>query len=264
MNRAAFYAALRKRDSGIFGTSLRQAQVDGMERLLSAVHGRPVSHAAYLLATAYHETGFTMQPIREAFGKSDGDTINRLEKAWKAGKLGQVRAPYWRPDATGKAWFGRGYVQLTHRDNYAKAAAITGVDLLSDPSKAMHPEIAATILVEGCTAGIFTGARLSQYLPGDYVGARRVVNGQDKAHQIATYARAFEAALLAAGYSVTPQSSHPRDGALTVPGQVSPKGNPLAWIAGLVGSAIAFGLASLSGKLCSVPLIAEIFSRCGG
>ena len=206
MNRTAFYESLRKPGNVVSGSSLRQSQVDGMERLLTAVTDRPISHAAYLLATAYHETGGTMQPVREAFGKTDRDTVNRLDRAWAAGKLGQVKAPYWRFDDSGRAWFGRGYVQLTHRDNYRKAAAITGVDLLGDPSKAMQPEVAAKILVEGCEAGLFTGKRLSDYLPGDYVGARRVVNGQDKAQLIAGYARDFERALQAAGFADAPKT----------------------------------------------------------
>lgn len=217
MNRAAFYAALRKRDSGIFGTSLSQSQVDGLERLLSAVSASQITYAAYILATAYHETGATMQPIREAFGKTDEDTINRLDRAWKAGKLGQVRAPYWRKDDTGRAWFGRGYVQLTHRDNYAKAAAITGVDLVGDPSRAMNPEVAAKILVEGSRIGMFTGKRLGDYLPGDYVGARKVINGTDKAQMIARYAKAFERALQEADFA--PVEPRIRNVALTVPGQ---------------------------------------------
>ena len=242
MNRTAFYAALRQRNSGLFGTSLTQAQVDGLERLLSAVNGRPISHASYLLGTAFHETGGTMQPIREAFGKSDQDTINRMEKAWKAGRLGSVRTPYWRPDASGRAWFGRGYVQLTHRENYAKAAAVTGVDLLGDPSKAMQPEVAAKILVEGCESGLFTGKKLSDYLPGDPVTARRVVNGTDKAALIAGYAKAFEAALREAGYSVTAKTPV-KDIAFTVPGQVK---KPTAGAVVATGGAalIAAGIAA--------------------
>lgn len=267
MNHAAFFAALRKREIGVFGTSLRQAQVDGLNVILAACNGRPISHVAYLLATAYHETGATMKPVREAHGKTDQDSINRLDRAWRAGKLGQVRAPYWRPDATGKAWFGRGYVQLTHRDNYAKASALTGVDLVSHPEKAMVPQIAAKILVEGCEAGMFTGARLSQYLPGDYVGARRVVNGTDLAQLIATHARAFEAALQAAGYSV--RSKAPA--APTSPSTGLPRAendivrNPVAWLLSLIGGGIAFWLASIKGQLCAVGWIAWVFATaCGG
>ena len=258
MNRSTFFAALRKRGSGVFGTSLKQTQVDGLERLLSATSSRPISHVAYLLATAFHETGGNMQPIREAFGKSDGDTINRLEKAWKAGRLGQVRTPYWRPDASGKSWFGRGYVQLTHRDNYARAAAVTGVDLLGDPSKAMHPEVAAKILVEGCESGLFTGKRLSDYLPGDPVNARRVVNGTDKAALIAGYAKAFEAALREAGYSVTAKTPV-KDIAFTVPGQVKTPGTGAV----VVGGGLLAGLGAALWKW-GCDIAPWLFSNCGG
>ena len=193
MNRAAFYAVVRK-DLG----ALTQSQVTGFEVLLTAVNGLPVAQQAYLLATAWHETGATMQPVREAHGATDAQTIARLEKAWAAGKLKWVKKPYWRKDADGKSWFGRGYVQLTHKDNYQKASDRMGIDLVSDPSAALSPMIAARILVQGCTEGWFTGAKLSDFLPGNYVGARKVVNGTDRAQDIAHYAVTFEAALKAA------------------------------------------------------------------
>lgn len=193
MNRAAFYAVVRK-DLG----ALTQSQVTGFEVLLTAVNGLPVAQQAYLLATAWHETGATMQPVREAHGATDAQTIARLEKAWAAGKLKWVKKPYWRKDADGKSWFGRGYVQLTHKENYQKASDRMGIDLVSDPSAALSPMIAARVLVQGCTEGWFTGAKLSDFLPGNYVGARKVVNGTDRAQDIAHYAVSFEAALKAA------------------------------------------------------------------
>ena len=234
MNRITFYEHIRMR--GPFGKTFSKTQVDGINLLLDAVNGRPISHAAYLLATAWHETGGTMRPEREAFGKTDEDTINRLNRAWKAGKLGQVKAPYWRKDQSGRAWFGRGYVQLTHIENYRRASAVTGVDLVGDPSLAMRPDIAAKILVDGCEAGIFTGKKLSDYLPGDYVNARRVVNGTDKAQQIATYARAFESALQAAGYSVAKKYARKPE-----PPLVTPSTPPLG-----IAAAIAAALAALA------------------
>ena len=242
MNRANFFASIRQRNSGVFGTALTQAKVSGINHILDAAAGRPVSHVAYILATAYHETGATMQPVREAFGKSDGDSINRLERAWKAGRMPQVRTPYWRADANGKSWFGRGYVQLTHRDNYAKAAALTGVDLLSQPDRAMEPKVAAKILVEGSEAGMFTGKRLSHYLPGDYIGARRIINGTDKAKLIAGYAAAFERALQAAGYSVTAKTPAKPQTPPT-PRKTAPTGKQVA-----VGGGIAAILAALAAK----------------
>ena len=173
MSRTEFYAAARP----IFGGALSQKQVDGIEALLAATEGLPVSHRAYLLASAKHETAYTMQPIAE-YGKGKGK-------------------PYGKPGRYGQAQYGRGYVQLTWDDNYARADKALGLNgaLLKDFNLAMQPTIAAKILVRGCSEGWFTSKKLSDYLPGDYRGARRVVNGLDKADLIAGYAREFEAAL---------------------------------------------------------------------
>lgn len=218
MNRAAFFSHVRSKLG-----RLSQKQVDGFEIILAASEGLPRSHQAYLLATAYHETAATMQPVRETLAATDQAAVNRLERAWKAGKLKSVKTPYWRFDASGKTWLGRGYVQLTHRDNYAKAAALTGVDLLGDPGRAMNPTVAAKILVEGSQVGLFTGKKLSDYLPGDYLGARKIINDTDKAQLIASYAEIFDRALQAAGVSDTPEKTvtEPRikEVAFTVPGQ---------------------------------------------
>lgn len=229
--REAFFAEARRR----FGR-LSQAQVDGINTILAAAEGRQISHVAYILATAWHETAKTMQPVRETLAATDRQAVARLDQAWKAGKLGSVKIPYWRYDDTGRTWLGRGYVQLTHRTNYAKAAALVSADLLGDPSLAMRPDIAAKILVEGCTAGIFTGKRLSDYLPGDYVGARRVVNGTDKAQAIAAYAVAFEAALRAGGSTARKPAAPPKFGGL-------------AWALSTLAAAVAAGVAYLMERI---------------
>lgn len=173
MSRTEFYAAVRP----IFGGALSQKQVDGIEALLAATEGLPITHRAYLMATAKHETADTMQPIAE-YGKGKGK-------------------PYGKPGRHGQAQYGRGYVQLTWDDNYERADEALGLNgaLLKDFNLAMQPTIAAKILVRGCSEGWFTGKKLADYLPGDYRGARRVVNGLDKADLIAGYAREFEAAL---------------------------------------------------------------------
>ena len=175
MNRTDFYAAVRP----IFGGALSQKQVDGIEALLAATDRLPITHRAYLLATAKHETADTMQPIAE-YGKGKGK-------------------PYGKHGKHGQAQYGRGYVQLTWDANYEKADKALGLNgaLLKDFNLAMQPTIAAQILVRGCCEGWFTGKKLSDYLP-DYVQARRVVNGLDKAALIAGYARSFEAAFVAA------------------------------------------------------------------
>lgn len=194
MSISAFYDAVRP----LFGGKLKQSQVDGLAVLLDATAKQPLFYRAYLLATAQWETAHTMQPLRETLASTDASAVARLENAWRKGQLKAVKTPYWRVDADGKAWFGRGYVQLTHKVNYQKASALTGVDLVADPSKAMVPAIAAKILVDGSVNGMFTKYRLADFLDGktpDYVGARRVINGTNKAAEIAKLARTYEAAL---------------------------------------------------------------------
>lgn len=191
MNRAAFFDAIRP----LFG-GLKQSQVRGLEILLAAVDGLPVRHQAYDLATAFHETRATMEPVREALADTDAEAVRRLERAWAKGQLPWVRTPYWRADKDGKHWFGRGYVQLTHKVNYEKAGKRLGVDLVSDPSAALSPMLAARILVQGMSEGWFTGVKLSDCT--NYRDMRKVVNGMDKADLIAGYAVKFEAALLEA------------------------------------------------------------------
>ncbi|MDT8328137.1 MAG: glycoside hydrolase family 19 protein [Roseovarius sp.] len=208
IDRALFFADIRRADSGVFGTSLSQAQVNGIETIFAVANGLHVTWVAYLLATAYHETARSMQPIKETVmpwhkdkNPSDAEVAARLDRAWAKGQMPQVKRAYWRADDRGRHWFGRGYVQLTHRSNYEKLAAVVGVDLVGDPNRALHPETAAKVLVEGCELGLFTGKKLSDYLPGDYVGARYIVNGSDRAKEIAECALAFQHALEESGYT---------------------------------------------------------------
>lgn len=213
MNRANFYASARQRASGIFGTSLSQSQVNGVEAILDEAErrGTPLRHLAYILATAYHESAHTMQAVRETLASTDEGAIRALENAWKRGKLPWVKTPYWRKDAEGKSWFGRGLVQITHRANYAKLGLLIGVDLTKDPSKALELLTAVQILFVGMELGSFTGKSLFDYIAdgrADYEGARRIVNGTDKAALIAGYAKAFERALVAAGYKAKLVVSH--------------------------------------------------------
>lgn len=186
MDRARFYAHLRSAKSKAFGKSLSPKQVGGTEILLDEAQRRGVGifALAYILGTTYHETAHTMQPIAE-YGKGKGRPY------------GKPAGPY------NQAYYGRGFVQLTHLDNYVKAGAILRLPLAEHPELAMEPKTAALILFQGMAEGWFTGKRLSDYIDPphvDYVGARRIVNGTDRAHQIAEYAMSFETALREAGY----------------------------------------------------------------
>lgn len=230
MNRAAFYTALRSRTSGVFGTSLSAAQVEGCEAILDEAErrGTPLEHLAYIFATAYHESAFTMQPVRETLAKSDASAVAILDRAFAKGQLTWVTKPYWRLDANGKSWLGRGLVQLTHKDNYDELGKLIGVDLVSDPGKAMDMATAVKIIFTGMELGSFTGKALDDYIKGakvDYYNARSIINGDKKGNgaKIATQAKAFEAALRAGGYVASlPVPTVPAPAPSPVPAPIDP------------------------------------------
>jgi putative chitinase len=57
---AKFYDAVRR---GLLGPTLSPDEVSGCAAILSAMAAAPLAWTAYALATAYHETAHTMQPI---------------------------------------------------------------------------------------------------------------------------------------------------------------------------------------------------------
>ncbi len=205
--RRIFFREVRK---SLFSGRLRQTQVEGLDAILNGWAGLTEvacrsaggdEALAYLLATAFHETAATMQPVRETLAPSDAEAVIRLEKAFAAGRLSAVKTPYWRPDAEGRTWLGRGFVQLTHRRNYEAMSALTGINLVSDPGLAMEMNVAVAILIGGMRMGSFTGYGLGDYFgngEADWIGARKIINGTDRAELVAGYARAFRAALPAA------------------------------------------------------------------
>jgi hypothetical protein len=202
MNSAAFFAALRARNSGVFGPRLGQRQVEGIEALLDAGADLPLPHMANVLGQVYRETGGGMYPVKETVlphhkdkNPSDAEVIRRLDKAFAEGKLPWVRTPYWRDGA-----FGRGQIQATHLANYLKFGITNFDDALKLP-------VSARIAVEGMRDGKFTGKKLADYTfpaaldaPPDR-NPRRIVNGKDGSDaEVARFHRAFAAALVAGGW----------------------------------------------------------------
>lgn len=199
IDREAFHDTIR---AALFGGRLAKGQVAGMEAVLDrweATRAENDRHwLAYMLATVFHETAATMQPVRETLAASDAVAAARLERAWARGRLGAVKTPYWRADAEGKYWLGRGLVQLTHKANYERMSRETGIDLTADPGRAMAMDVAVVILFAGMEKGLFTGKRLDDYFSAgqaDWVNARRIVNGLDRAEQVARHGRIFLRAL---------------------------------------------------------------------
>ena len=160
------------------------------------------NQAAYVLATVYHETGGLMTPVRETFATSDAQAIAKLTKAWATGKLPWVSKDYWS-----SGWFGRGYVQLTHKENYQKAKDKTGIDFISHPEYMLQSDKSVIVTVLGMKEGWFTGKKLADYITlskSDFVGARKIINGTDKKDLIATYAKSYDTDLIQAKYGLEP------------------------------------------------------------
>ncbi|MBC7912281.1 MAG: hypothetical protein H7Y30_17370 [Pyrinomonadaceae bacterium] len=197
-DRKKFFDGYRTR----FGP-ITQDLVDALEFLLSQIEqdnrfaGTETDRRqlAYCLATFKWETAHTMKPIDEHGGPKYFNS--RYGPQTKVGKvLGNTKA------GDGALFHGRGYVQLTGRRNYSKAKALTGVDLLTEPDRAKNPELAYRIAVQGMIEGWFTGRKLSQFIkdgqPPNYEDARTIINGHDKATNIADLARRFNEVLQAA------------------------------------------------------------------
>lgn len=189
----AFFAAVRR----ITGP-LDQIQVDTINRLLEGAAHWPTSWLAYALATAWHEA--RLRPIHELGGP------NYLSK-YDTGPLAKALGNTPEADGDGILYAGRGLVQLTGRRNYENAGKMLGVDLLRQPDLALLPENAARILVWGMEGGKFTGKGLRDYLPGprgslaQFKRARRIINGVDRADDIAALAASFQSALQKGGWS---------------------------------------------------------------
>lgn len=168
-------------------------------------HGLLRNQTAYVLATSFHESAHTMKPIYERGARAYFD---KYEPGTRIGAvLGNTQA------GDGYLFRGRGYVQLTGRANYAKAGAKLGLNLIRLPDLALVSANAAQVIVLGMIEGWFTGKSLSSYITlssSDFVNARRIINGTDRADLIAGYAHEYDALLLKDGYGLgAPQAAPP-------------------------------------------------------
>lgn len=180
INREEFYDCIR---ASFFNGVLSHAQVEGIEGILNEWDKRGLTDLrwlAYMLATTYHETAKTMRPIEE-YGKGRG-------------------RKYGEPDPkTGKIYYGRGFVQLTWNWNYKKMGTLLGIPLYESPHLALNIDVATKILFEGMLRaeskkGDFTGVSLEDFFNDnreDWVHARKIINGLDKAELIAGYGKKF-------------------------------------------------------------------------
>lgn len=171
----------------LFKGSLPDWQKEPVDKLVASGirRGRSLEDCAYVLATAYWESG----------------RFRYDEEIDKGGSRPYAEAVLvWNNKRT--AFYGRGYVQLTWLGNYANMSALLSaefgkpIDLVNKPDLAI--EYSEEIIWEGMIRGSFTGKSLADYITSssvDYVNARRIVNGTDHAQEIADIAKEFETAL---------------------------------------------------------------------
>lgn len=204
----AFYDFLR--DNKMLGPTISAEEFQGCENIIKACaeEGYGISWVAYALATAYHETAHTMQPVHERGGKAYFTRMYDIRGARpsKAKELGNL-AP-----GDGIKYAGRGYPQLTGKTNYAKATKKLRergweVDLVANPDLVMRADIAAAVMILGMKEGWFTTRDLDDDLPlqgpaslAQFVASRDIINGRDKQDTIAAYAIDFQTGLQRGGY----------------------------------------------------------------
>lgn len=181
IDRTGFFPRAR---SSVFRGTMTQSQVNGINALLDMCEQLGVTdprYIAYILATAFHETAQTMQPIAE-YGKGRGYL-------------------YGKPGADGQIAYGRGFVQTTWAYNYEKTDRELGLGgkLIANYELLItDTDLAARAAITGMRDGWYTDKKLGDYFTPhitDFLDARRIINGMDCAALIAGYARNFLASI---------------------------------------------------------------------
>jgi len=184
--------------------------------------------SAYLFATAMHEGRAaadkwkaTWNPVSETGGSAKSYGGLQTVTDWDGTPLNasgqRISAAAKNGPSIQRSFYGRGYVQITHQDNYRAMdeALSQGNLLVTDPEKTIRePQLSYNILSYGLRNGSFRGTgrsrtpglgytgghKLSDFLNAnstDYVRARQIVNGDLGANgqKIADYALTFKAML---------------------------------------------------------------------
>lgn len=190
-------ATFKRRFTDVYG-ELSPSQTQGYEAIFDFWDSRSVlvdkRWLAYILATAFHETGQKITALRECFCDTDECSIRCITKLYTQGKIKQN---YAIPHNNGHSYFGRGLVQLTHGYNYKKAGRMIGLkdQLYNDPNLVLNLDISVKVLCVGMLTGSFVpGHNLERYFnkkQSSWLSARKIVNGGDKKEEIKEYALNF-------------------------------------------------------------------------
>jgi putative chitinase len=207
LNRKFFFEQAR---SSLFGGAMTSSQVSGLTAILDAWEAsyskKDDRWLAYALGTTHHETDRKMQPIHEyggnAYFKHNYDVTGK--NPTRAKSMGNTTP------GDGVKYHGRGFVQLTWKVNYQKAGTYLSsahgktINLVANPDLALVPAYAAGILFHGMMTGMFTGRKFVDFFSltatgqigkDDWVKARAIINGTDKANLIATYGKQYYSAI---------------------------------------------------------------------
>ncbi len=176
-----------------------------VENLMSEAASQGITdkaQIAYMLATAQRESSFGTD-MTEGWEPGRVDPQKLYDAPGDPKNLGNHPNPDPNKNYTngdGYRYRGRGYVQITGLNHYKEWSKLLGVDLVKNPELAAQPEYAKQIMVQGMMQGLFTGHSLSHYVDSskglyDFYNARRVVNGHNRADEIAGNAHAYLRAL---------------------------------------------------------------------
>ena len=178
------YFAANFPSSKLYGNALTNSRMQGFEAIFDfwdqVESFDSLEWLAYELATAWHETGARMLPVREGFAESDEVAYQRVTAYCAA----QGRSNYAMRHQNGNSYYGRGYVQLTHAENYLKMGEAMGHGraFYDKPDRVMDPSVGAEILVTGMMRGLFRPAKgsLLDYFNHQslrWYDARDLING---------------------------------------------------------------------------------------
>jgi len=193
MAQKKFFDDVRK---PLFHGRIKQSQVNGLNRMIAYAVDNNYTRfqTAYILATAHHETGGRMIPVREGFAKTDLGARRAVAKLYAKGLITRNYALPKRKG--GPSYYGRGLVQITHDYNYDNFGRILKIPLLDNPDLALTWDVALPCLFIGHEKGVYRGHKLPR--TGTFTPKLRgIINGDIRKNGalVAGYAKLYFNAL---------------------------------------------------------------------
>ncbi len=217
INRKKFFDTVR---FDLFGGKLTDPQVEGLIAIITEFEHRAlpdIRWMAYILATAYHETGRKMVPVEENLNYSAQGLANTFPRRCAVFPRDERKLPNSRAreiarrpiaianyvyankngngnEESGDGWKyrGMGLAQTTGRANYKKFGSE------NNPEKMLELNFSVSSMFKGMIEGLYTGVALLDCFnktKDQPIKARTIINGTDKAESIANYHRQFLTAL---------------------------------------------------------------------